>query len=194
MVQSQTQLISKDLPIGEFVERFSSVIDVLTDEGVHCVGCGASTFETIEQGLMSHGKSVEEVDEFINRVNNVYSEREASRVNNKPSDDLDVIITDKAAIKLKDILKSQNKESYSLRVQVLKGGCSGNKYGFQITDVINVDDKVYNVEGVKFLVDASSLKLLNGSKVDYVDSLQGAGFKISNPNAKKSCGCGESFN
>ncbi|MFH1649536.1 MAG: iron-sulfur cluster assembly accessory protein, partial [Candidatus Woesearchaeota archaeon] len=73
------------------------------------------------------------------------------------------------------------------------GGCSGFQYGMEIIPEADPGDTTIEVDGVKFFVDAQSHELLKGAKVDYVDSLQGAGFKISNPNAKSTCGCGQSF-
>lgn len=185
MEQSQIQ-VTKDMTIGEFVEKFPNVVDVLMAEGVHCVGCGASVFETIEEGLMSHGKSEKDVNEVIKKLNNELASK-------KNSDD-SLTITSNAASKLKQILKEEKKEGMGLRIKVFPGGCSGFKYGFEFENKQKDDDKVFEVDEVKFFIDQNSLTMIKGSKVDYSSGLHGTGFKISNPSANHTCGCGDSFN
>ncbi|MBI2565228.1 iron-sulfur cluster insertion protein ErpA [Candidatus Woesearchaeota archaeon] len=177
--------ITKDMTIGELVQNYPSVVEIMLAEGVHCVGCGAAHWETIEQGLKGHGKTDKEVEEVVRKLNEAIPEEHGS------SDK--IIITSKAAVKLKEILKSQNKENMGLRIQVMPGGCSGFQYGFDFEESAKENDEVIEVEDVKFFIDTQSIQMLRGAKVDYVDSLQGAGFKISNPNAKATCGCGQSF-
>ena len=179
------QKITKDMTIGDLVKRYPSVTEILLAEGVHCVGCGASYFETIEQGLMGHGHTPEQVEDAVRRLNEAIP---------RETGNLDTLrITENAAKKLKEILKSRKKENYSLRIKVMPGGCSGYQYAFELDTKENKDDQVIKMEGVKFVVDPDSFSLIRGSRVDYIDSLQGAGFKISNPNAVKTCGCGQSF-
>ena len=83
--------------------------------------------------------------------------------------------------------------SMALLVGVLSGGCSGYMYDLQIVESTDVDCQELNIEGFRILVPNSSSHLLNGIQIDYEDRLMGGGFKINNPNAKSSCGCGESF-
>ncbi len=80
-----------------------------------------------------------------------------------------------------------------LRVQVNGGGCQGFEYAFDLTDTLADDDEVFEKDGVRVLVDSVSFPYLIGAEIDYVDDLVGAHFKISNPNASSSCGCGTSF-
>ncbi len=80
-----------------------------------------------------------------------------------------------------------------LRVAVSGGGCSGFQYGFSFDDTVNADDRTFERDGVKAVVDEASLELLNGAQVDFVEDLGGSAFKITNPNATSSCGCGSSF-
>jgi iron-sulfur cluster assembly protein len=84
-------------------------------------------------------------------------------------------------------------ESAGLRVAVLPGGCSGFKYGLNIEEKPFDDDIVLDSNGVKVFVDAFSAQYLSGVTIDYVASMQGAGFTFSNPNATGGCGCGSSF-
>jgi len=83
--------------------------------------------------------------------------------------------------------------SMALLVGVLSGGCSGYMYDLQIVESTDIDCQELNIEGFRILVPNSSSHLLNGIQIDYEDRLMGGGFKINNPNAKSSCGCGESF-
>jgi len=177
-------MITKDMTIGEMVQKYPSAAEVLMDEGVHCVGCGAAYFETIEQGLAGHGKTDEEIDAVIKKLNDSIP---------KESGDENLVITENAAGKAKELLEKRGKNE-SLRIEVTRGGCAGNEYLFSFEAEKKEDDHLIEVEGVRFLIDNKSKEMLKGSKIDYVDSLTGAGFKISNPNAKKTCGCGQSFN
>ena len=102
-------------------------------------------------------------------------------------------VTAEAAAKIKELLVARNLEGYSLRVFVSGGGCSGLQYGMTLEEKPDKYDTVVNAEGVNLLVDPTSLQYLMGANIDYVDSLMGGGFRIDNPNAVASCGCGHSF-
>ncbi len=105
-----------------------------------------------------------------------------------------ITLTERAACELKDLMVSQNKAASALRVWVAGGGCSGLSYGMALDDnEPESDDQVFEQDGVKLVVDATSLGFMSGSIVDYIDDVLGGGFKIENPNATSSCGCGSSF-
>jgi iron-sulfur cluster insertion protein len=80
-----------------------------------------------------------------------------------------------------------------LRIAVSGGGCSGFQYGFTFDDRTNADDRVFERDGVRVVVDDTSLDLLNGAEIDFVEDMMGAAFQVRNPNAASSCGCGNSF-
>ena len=101
-------------------------------------------------------------------------------------------LTPTAVTKVKSILAERNEES-GLRISVVGGGCSGFQYQMSLDKEAGADDQVIELEGLKVYVDSRSLLHLNGTQVDYVDGLNGSGFKFENPNSKGSCGCGESF-
>jgi iron-sulfur cluster assembly accessory protein len=105
-----------------------------------------------------------------------------------------ITLTDRAVTELKDLIQSQEKPSAALRVWVAGGGCSGLSYGMALDDAEpESDDNVFEQNGIKIYVDGLSLNYMSGSSVDYVDDTLGGGFKIENPNATSSCGCGSSF-
>ena len=101
-------------------------------------------------------------------------------------------VTDSAAVRISKILSSEPQGSM-LRVAVDGGGCSGFQYAFDITAERNDDDIGIEKNGVTVLIDSVSLDFLKGCKIDFVDDLIGQSFKIDNPNATASCGCGTSF-
>ncbi len=104
-----------------------------------------------------------------------------------------ITITEAAALAVSELLTKRNLEGYALRVFVAGGGCSGFQYGMALEGNIRDTDLVYNQHGVQVVVDEISIDYLNGSTIDFVDEIMGSGFKIENPNAVASCGCGNSF-
>ncbi|MGD0223526.1 MAG: iron-sulfur cluster insertion protein ErpA [Terriglobia bacterium] len=102
-------------------------------------------------------------------------------------------LTSKAVSKVKEIMSQQEPQPLGLRVGVAGGGCSGFSYQMNFESQSNPIDKVYEFEGLKVFIDQASLMYLNGTKIDYVETLEGAGFKFENPNVKTTCGCGSSF-
>ena len=106
----------------------------------------------------------------------------------------DITLTERAASELKTLIQENDKANAALRVWVAGGGCSGLQYGMALDDADPEEgDVVLNDQGVKIYIDGMSLKYMTGSVVDYVDDSMGGGFKIENPKATKSCGCGSSF-
>ena len=103
-----------------------------------------------------------------------------------------IILTPGAIAKVKSIL-AEHKDEKGLRIAIVGGGCSGFQYQMTLDKEPKADDKVLDMEGLKVFVDARSILYLNGTKVDYIEGQNGSGFKFDNPNAKDTCGCGESF-
>ena len=104
-----------------------------------------------------------------------------------------ISLTDDARDQLRTMIEKKGNPNLALRVWVQPGGCSGFSYGMALDDAPLDDDVVSEINGLKVIVDAFSSQHLGGAKVDYVDSLMGAGFTVLNPNATSSCGCGHSF-
>ncbi len=105
-----------------------------------------------------------------------------------------ITLTDKGAEKVRDFLAAQNavNATAGLRVGVRGGGCSGFQYALAF-DEMRDGDEVFEDKGIRLLVDTPSLPYVRGSVIDFVDGLQGAGFKVENPNVIAACGCGSSF-
>lgn len=106
---------------------------------------------------------------------------------------LDFIVTESAAAKVKALLADEESSDLKLRVFVEGGGCSGFQYGFTFDELQADDDAVIEKDGIKVLVDSLSYQYLLGSTVDYQEGLEGSRFVVTNPNAETTCGCGSSF-
>ncbi len=187
------QAITKDMTIGEVVEQHPEVVDTLLGFGVHCVGCGVSVFETLEEGLMGHGMGEKEITEVVMKLNDVASKSSVKRehVHGGQNSNGSIILTDKAAAKLKALLHEE--KATGLRIQVVPGGCSGYQYALDFVEKSQPEDNVIEQKGITVYINPESMQMLSGATVDYLDGLHGSGFKISNPNAGHSCGCGKSF-
>jgi iron-sulfur cluster insertion protein len=104
-----------------------------------------------------------------------------------------IMITENAAKRITVLKQQEEAGGAFLRIAVSGGGCSGFQYGLTFDDQRNPDDFLFERDGVQVVVDDTSLDLLNGAEVDFVEDLMGAAFQIRNPNAASSCGCGNSF-
>lgn len=188
MAQTQSsEKITREMTIenifSSFPQKSQKLAQEMTNQGLHCVGCGAATWETLEAGMLSHGFSDQEIDDLIERLNAILAEEV----------DLNTIsLTKKAAQKFIEILKEEGKEGFGLRFADKAGGCSGFEYVLDYSEKAKADDEVFHSHGVDLHVSKSCVSRLMGCEIDYVDGLNGSGFKISNPNAKGSCGCGKS--
>lgn len=111
-----------------------------------------------------------------------------------PAEDSDQIsLTDVAAAKVREIAKEEGLEGQGLRVQVKGGGCSGFQYDLFFDEKPTDMDQIVESKGVQLFIDPLSAQYLEGTQIDYVEGLSGAGFKFVNPNVKGTCGCGSSF-
>lgn len=116
---------------------------------------------------------------------------------------MQLTVSETAVKKLKDVISKTDPETGKpigsaedtyVRVYVTGGGCSGFRYGMALDRTVHEGDEVWQNDGVKFVVDANSKEFVEGSTVDYVESVGGSGFTLSNPNNWSTCGCGQSFN
>lgn len=104
-----------------------------------------------------------------------------------------VQLTETAAGKVREILATQDPKPAGLRIAVVGGGCSGFSYSMAFENSPGFLDKTYNFGDLKVFIDQASLLYLEDTEVDYVETLEGSGFKFNNPNVKSTCGCGSSF-
>ncbi len=105
----------------------------------------------------------------------------------------DILFSNRAADKVRDLLEDEGNFELKLRVFITGGGCSGFSYGFTFDEQVSDDDAVVEQSGVTLVVDPMSYQYLAGSEVDFKEDLQGAQFVVTNPNAQSTCGCGNSF-
>jgi iron-sulfur cluster insertion protein len=110
-----------------------------------------------------------------------------------PDDGRILSLTESAARRIAQLRLAEHNDALMLRIEVSGGGCQGFQYGFKFDDTVRDDDLTFRRDDVTVVVDDSSLDLLAGAEIDYVDELIGASFQVKNPNAASSCGCGTSF-
>jgi len=111
----------------------------------------------------------------------------------QPATERSVTVTASAAKRIAFLIAQEGGDSLFLRVSVSGGGCSGFQYAFGFDDEVRADDRVFEHTGIRVVVDETSLDLLGGAEIDFVEDLIGASFQVRNPNATASCGCGSSF-
>ncbi len=104
-----------------------------------------------------------------------------------------ITISDSAARRIGELIADKGDEAMMLRIAVSGGGCSGFQYGFDLDGSLNDDDRTFEKDGIKVVVDETSLEFLDGSELNFVEELIGSYFAMSNPNASSTCGCGSSF-
>ena len=104
-----------------------------------------------------------------------------------------IALTEGAVSKVKEMIEAQEPRPAGLRIAVVGGGCSGFSYSMNFDNSPGMLDKTYDSDGFKVFVDQASLLYLDGVEVDFVDAIEGSGFKFNNPQVKSTCGCGSSF-
>lgn len=172
-----TEKITKNMLIGDAVQEYPHAAELLLQNGVHCVGCGGAYMETIEQGLKGHGMSDEDVERIVTDLNKAIPES----IGNPD----DISVTKTALAKVKEFMAQQGIKSGSgLRIRV----DMNNQYAI-LFDAPTSKDKVFTIEDVRFILDEESFSQLKGLNIDFLEGVQGAGFKITNPNASNTCGC-----
>lgn len=168
---------------AKFPQKAQKLAQELTNTGLNCVGCQAATWETLEAGMLGHGYAEEEIEKLVERLNAILKEK---------VDLTQILVTKRAADKFLQILKEEGKEGYALRFGDKAAGCSGFEYTLDFSKEPTEEDAVFHSNGIDVHVNKGAVSRLMGSEIDYVDGLNNAGFKITNPNVKSSCGCGKS--
>lgn len=187
--ESNAQRVHRNMTIDEifsfFPHKAQRLSQEITNAGLHCVGCSASTWETLEAGMMGHGMNNEAIERLVNRLNALLDE---------PVDTNTISLTARAAKKFQEFTAEEGKAGCGLRFGVVAAGCSGFEYSLNYSEKADADDVVYESSGIQIHVKKAMVSKLLGSVIDYVDGLHGSGFKVTNPNVKSSCGCGSSQN
>src|SRR3989344_2102085 len=183
-------MISKDMTMGEIIEKYPFASEVMLSYGLHCVGCHVNPYESLENGALGHGMSDSEINSMLQELNDLVKNHSDEPVEADKTKEGKVTITTFAAQKVSELMKSSHSHG-ALRIAVVAGGCSGKTYKMDF-DEPKENDLVFEEHGVKIIVDKKSIEFLNGTNIDYVESLQGAGFKLDNPNVSGGCGCGKS--
>ncbi len=193
MQEAKTQnLITENMTVGDVIEKYPEAAEIFGKHGLSCIGCSVNAFETVGVGARGHGMSDRQIAIMIKEANEAIAKKSANH-EDKPLPIIgEVILTKVAANKILELMKSQGKSSY-LKFGVNPGGCSGFTYQMEFVDAPNPDDIIVEQHGVKIAVSPQSMEKVNGVQIDFVDGLQGSGFKIENPNAHGGCGCGKSF-
>ena len=184
------QLITRDMPIGDVVKQYPQSAAIFTEYGLHCVGCHVAYWETLEQGARGHGMDDETINKMVEDANEIAV---SSQTGINPEEPADLQVTSLAAQKIKEFMEKANKPDHMLRIQVVKGGCAGESYNFFFVKDGTSQDHIIEKDGVKIIIDNTSLDKIKGSQLDFVETMQGSGFKVNNPNAGHTCGCGSSF-
>ncbi|HIJ97926.1 TPA: iron-sulfur cluster assembly accessory protein [archaeon] len=188
----QAVLITKQMPVSEVVEKWPSTEEIMKQLGLNCFGCDGAPVDSIEQVATSLGFQQERVNELLNVLNEEARKTPPRTSGFDPNAKYAVEITENAAKKINEIMKNSQKDGYGLKFGVKPGGCAGYSYGLDFQKEATAGEKTLVSHGVNVFVDEKSLPLVNEVIIDYVEALQGSGFKIKNPHAKKSCGCGKS--
>jgi len=211
--QTQIHKVTKNMLIAEILsenpEKAQLLSEIMLDFGIHCIGCGAAAFETLEQGVLGHGFSEEDLNKLVKQINEVLEAKTGNFFNHSPKrgqmkensksektkniKNFSLKFTKTAIEKIKQILKHEKKESGILRISVLSGGCSGLVYNLEIINKPIKSDLNFKKSDINIAVAKDGIEMLDGIEIDFVDNLNESGFKFNNPNAEKSCGCGKSF-
>lgn len=187
-MMEKTIKITKEMTIDEILSSFpqksQKLAMALTSVGLECVGCCSAKHETLESGMYGHGMNEEQILKMVDLLNAILEE--------EPLDLSRIHLTKAAADKFKEILKAEGKESWSLRFGDHPGGCGGYEYVLDFSEVPEEDDEVFSAHGVDIHVNKKIFPRLAGSEIDFYNGLKDSGFKITNPNVRGSCGCGNS--
>lgn len=169
--------------LGKFPQHSQGLAREITNAGLHCIGCNASNWETLEVGMLGHGKTQEEIDELVRRLNALLEEEFHYDT---------ISLTQEAAEKFIEFAKQDGKQGWALRFGQRMAGCNGFEYILDFSKEASSEDEVFVSCGIEIHVEKDLLPFLKGSKIGYRTSLNGTGFEVMNPNVHSSCGCGSS--
>lgn len=185
--EQEKPLISAQMTISEifanFPEKSQRLAQEMANFGLQCAGCSAANTETLEVGVLSHGYTPQDLELLMSKMQEILDE---------PLNSTTIAFTKRGAERFKQVLISENKQGYGLRLSDKPGGCGGFEYVLDFSEKASDSDEVFHSHGIEIHVAKDKLGRLIGAQVDFVDGLNGSGFKISNPNVQGSCSCGRS--
>lgn len=181
-VKIHKQMTIADI-LAMFPDRAQRLAQEITNAGLHCVGCHAASYETLEAGMLGHGKPMTAVDQLVARLNSLLEE--------KISRDT-ITISPEAAEQFRAFASQDNKEGWGMRLGEEMAGCSGFEYVLDFSEKALPDDQVFTSHGVEIHVNKRQLPRLLGCHISYSSGIRDSGFKIDNPNVRSACGCGSS--
>jgi iron-sulfur cluster assembly accessory protein len=184
------QRVSREMTIKNILSLFPNKAERLAHEitraGLHCVGCHAAVWETLEAGMLGHGMGEEQIERLVERLNALLDEE---------SDPETISLTPLAAQKYREILQEEGKPGWGIRFEERMAGCSGFEYVLDFSEKAGEEDEVFVSEDIEIHIHKNNVPRLKGCRIDYIDDgLNGSGFKIDNPNVVSACGCGSSHN
>jgi iron-sulfur cluster assembly protein len=177
--------ISEDMAIGEIVNKYPESREIIANYGLHCAGCSVAAYEGIGDGARGHGMSEDDVKNLLKDLNEIAAKSEDSVGD-------EIKVSARAIDKIRELQTKQKKEGKFFRIGLEAGGCSGLSYIFDFDDK-KENDLSFDKNGLTLIVNKKDYEKVKGSKIDFIETLQESGFKVSNPNAASSCACGSSF-
>ena len=181
------EMIHPQMTIEEILSNFphkaQKLAQELTNAGLHCVGCQAATWETLEVGMLGHGMSQDDIKKLTAKLNNVLLEKTDSNT---------ITLTPRAAKKYLQILEEEGKIGWGVRFTEKMAGCNGFEYVLDYSEKALEDDAVFISQEIEIHIKKDLVDRLLGSEIDFIDALQNSGFKVTNPNVRSACGCGTS--
>ena len=166
------QIVTKDMTIGDILKNHPEAVEIMLSYGLHCVGCQVQFWETLEGGCLGHGFDEKKINDLVKDINAAITEVPEGK---------EFYATPMAAEKLKEMAEKENKPAV-LRINVVAGGCAGFKYDLDFDEEKQSDIRIES-QGIIFVMNKESEKLAKGAKIDYLDTLNESGFRISNPNS-----------
>jgi iron-sulfur cluster assembly accessory protein len=169
--------------LAMFPDKARRLARELSNAGLSCAGCNSASYETLEGGMYSHGKTDEEINRLVERLNALLDEK---------VDPTTITLTPEAAKKFLEFTSLEGKQGWGLKFDEEMAGCSGFEYVLDFKEKADADDEVFVSQGIEIYVKKSSVPRLKGAQIDYVSGIRDSGFEVVNPNVRSSCGCGHS--
>lgn len=179
-------LITPDLTINQVLQRHPNAAEIMQQFGLHCFGCSVNVFETLEEGILGHGMPKSTLTEMLKALNGSLNDYQ------KDLSEKGIVLTERGALKIVEIAQMEKRKRYGIRVKSLGDGgcCSGPTYSMDFEEYAQEGDKILGFHhGVTLFIDKDSFEKMKGSRIDYIETYEAAGFKIDNPNVTEgACG------